>query len=747
MKKNIITGVLLLLALYTYAQNTLKGKVSSTDGNPLSKVSVYIPSLEKGSYSNENGEFIIQNIPSGNYSVIFRFLGYQSKYLTLSITEQEVSVTVTLEPGVIEMEEIVLSTPFHKKQKENVVKVEIAALNKLKEEGVVSLSEGLRSIPGVSTLTTGLGIAKPVIRGLTGNRILVYTQDVRLENQQFGDEHGLGVNESGIKSVEVIKGPASLLYGSDALGGIVYINPESYALSNTSSTDIQTNYFSNTLGLNTNIGFKKSYENLKFLVRLGNNTHGDYRTGNEKKVTNSRFNNYDIKAGLGYSKNNIHTSFRYNYSDNRVGIPHGIEEQTNNRSLIDPKQNIFSSILSNTTKIIFDNSSLEFNLGYTFNNRKEFEGEEEHEGEEEEEEEEEEHGHGGEAALNNNLKTLGYNAKYLFNPTEKINLITGVQGMFQTNKNLGEEILIPDADVKDIGVFAVSHYHFSSTNDILFGVRFDHRNISSTVERRSINNNFNSFTGSAGWRSDINEAWISRINIASGFRSPNLSELTSNGVHHGTNRFEIGDINLKREQNIQLDFSLEHHTKHVEIFANAFYNTINNYIYLKPSGTRINNRMVFNYVQNNANLYGGELAFHFHPHPLDWLHVESNVEWVEGRLKNNNFLPLIPPISISNTLKVDFNLTENVNHLYGFINLKSYLAQNNVDEFETKSPAFNLWSVGVGTNVYFGKKILKLHITTTNLFNESYIAHLSRLKSDNVQNIGRNINFGLRLNL
>jgi len=116
------------------------------------------------------------------------------------------------------------------------------------------------------------------------------------------------------------------------------------------------------------------------------------------------------------------------------------------------------------------------------------------------------------------------------------------------------------------------------------------------------------------------------LNVASGFRAPNLAELTSNGVHEGTYRYEIGNNDLKTEQNIQTDLNFEYKNSHFEWYANGFYNHINNYIYAAPSGNFLNGFAVFEYIQNNARLYGGEAGVHFHPHPFDWLHLESNLK-------------------------------------------------------------------------------------------------------------------------
>src|SRR5690606_6037827 len=146
----------------------------------------------------------------------------------------------------------------------------------------------------------GHGIGKPEIRGFSSNRVLTYTRGVRLENPQFGDEHGIGINEAGIESVDVIKGPASLLYGSDALGGDSYLTPQQFAAAAETHGDINSSYFSNTLGTSTNLGIKTSGERLKFLARGSYSSFSDYKTGEDYRVTNSRFNEKDFKTGFQY---------------------------------------------------------------------------------------------------------------------------------------------------------------------------------------------------------------------------------------------------------------------------------------------------------------------------------------------------------------------------------------------------------------------------------------------------------------
>jgi len=682
---------------------------------------IYLPELEKGTTTDEDGLFKIENLPSGNYKIIVSFIGYETQSLNIKIPNDE-QLAVQLKPSAIEMEEVIISTPFHKLQSENVMKVEQEKISDLKAKGAMNLSDGLSNIAGVESVTTGISIGKPVIRGLSSNRVLVYAQGVRLENQQFGDEHGLGLNDSGIESVEVIKGPASLLYGSDALGGVLYFNPERFALENTSSTDASYNYFSNTKGFNTNIGYKSSADKFKYIFRGGIAEHSDYNT-KDYRVTNTRFKEKDFKSAMGYQISKFKTEFRYNVNNLKTGIPEEIGEQSTDKTPLFPFQDITNHVFSSKSVVFFNGSSLDVNMGFLYNDRKEFEA-------------------STEPSLRMKLKTFNYDVKYNMPQFGKFETIVGIQGMNQTNTNYGSETLIPNATTNDFGVLAVSHIHFEKA-DVQLGARFDHRSIDVT---NGIRPNYNSFNGALGVKTNLTEQITARLNFASGFRAPNLAELTSDGVHEGTNRYEIGNPNLKNEQNFQSDLAIEFKNDHIEFFANAFYNKVNQYIFLSPNGMLIENSPAYNYEQADANLYGGEFGLHFHPHPLDWLHIESSFETVTGKQNDDSYLPLIPANTWNNTIRVEFKDSW-IKEGYTFLKLSSTFDQNNVSVFETYTPGYNLLSAGAGGKIKIFDRELSVSISGNNLTDKQYINHLSRLKPDGIYNIGRNITVGLTCTL
>jgi iron complex outermembrane recepter protein len=732
--KLFFTALFIGFSILAFGQNSVNGTISDHHSKAIESVTVSIPELHRETISDANGHYNFDNLPNGNFSITFSSIGYANKTINLTLTQKETLLNIVLEETSTHMDEMIVSTVFNKLQSQNVMKVEHQSVKQLQQKGAATLAEGLATIPGVSQISTGTSIGKPVIRGLSGNRVLVYSQGVRLENQQFGDEHGLGMSDAGVESVEVIKGPASLLYGSDALGGVLYFNPEKFTKANTFSGNFNQKLFSNTKGSNSTFGIKTSSDNWKFLTRASYSTHADYEIPSGEKVINTRFIEKDYKIGIGYANTYYNSEFRYNYNNLNIGLPEEDIVSEHFRTPLYPKQDIDNHILSWHQKYFFRNSKLEADLGYTYNNRKELEAIDE-------------------VALHMKLKTASYNLKYYLPKFGKLETILGVQGLHQTNKNNGTELLIPDATTNDIGVLLTSNYEWKS-NTLQAGIRYDNRKINTKTHGISgeegyfeaIDKSFESFNTSLGYKTKLHDNLTLRLNIATGFRAPNLAELTSNGVHEGSNRYEIGNANLKNEQNLQTDLNLEYGNAHFEFFANGFYNHINDYIFLSPNGNSIDGNPAYNYIQDNAALYGGEIGIHLHPHPLDWLHFVSSFESVTGKKDSGDYLPLIPANKVSNTIRTEFNLQKWFKNGYALVNVDHILNQNNNSAFETKSNDYTLLNLGFGGKVTLGKATFDLSLNANNLLNKTYISHLSRLKSDGIPNIGRNIIMGLNFN-
>lgn len=732
--KNIFKILLLLVSTAGYSQYKISGYVTNSRQQNLQGVIIHMEENNVETKSDEKGYYEFISVPKGQHKIIFQAIGYDIKTVLLSTLTSENTLNVELLEKAQHLDAVIVSTFYNKIQSQNVMKVEHASINELKEKGGISLIDGLATLPGVSQISTGNSIGKPVIRGLSGNRVVVYSQGVRMENQQFGEEHGLGLNANGMESVEVIKGPASLLYGSDALGGVVYFNPEKYAPYKEKAADFEQSYFTNTKGTSTSIGYKTTPSKFKFLARGNYASHADYRIPSGDKITNTRFIEKDFKTGMGYSNSKIATDLRYNYNLINLGLPEEDLENSGSRNPLFPKQEVANHLLSLNQKVYFKNSKIEADFGYSINDRKEIEAP-------------------NEVALSMKLNTASYNVKYFMPKMNRWETIIGIQGMDQTNTNFGEELLIPNANSNDFGAFATTNYSWNS-NVLQAGIRYDNRNITTSshgIEGEEgyfepLNKQFNSFNASLGYKTNFSNNLLTRISIASGFRPPNLSELTSNGVHEGSNRYEIGTNALKNEQNFQVDINLEFKNEHFEAFTNGFYNHINRYIYISPTGNQIEGNDVYFYTQNNAQLYGSEIGIHFHPHPFDWLHFTSSFENVNGT-QGSTHLPLIPANQWKNNLRITLKNSPWYTNGYIAAFFNYTLKQNKISAFETPTLDYLLVNFAVGGTITLGKKIIQLNFSGTNLLNKMYVNHLSRLKADGINNRGRNIMLRLNFDL
>ncbi|GHS85989.1 TonB-dependent receptor [Bacteroidia bacterium] len=640
--------------------------------------------------------------------------------------------------------EVVVSGSRSKLDDQSVTNVtKLNLVNSAETQGF-SLSQKLAGVAGISNFSTGTGIGKPVIRGLSGNRIAIFSQGIRIENQQWGDEHGLGLDENGYAGVEIIKGPASLLYGSDALGGVLYFSDALYAQTNSIEGSLGSEYNSNTNGWRNTGAVKLSKNRFHWNTFGGYTTHTDYKDGNHNVVPNSRFHTGDFKTSLGYTGKTFISALKYSFLNEHYGlteIEEDVEPITNGRRPELPYQALTTHILSAENTYFFENTSkLKVNFGYVFNNRKEFED-------------------GNVAALDMNLGTFSYDAKWY---SQRLNnrwtFTVGSQGMYQTNTNKGKEWLIPDATTTDIGLFAVSDYYYTDKSYWQIGLRLDGRTIDGKqhggedVESYfpKFSETYTAFNFSTGIVQSLAPNLSLRASLSSGYRAPNMFELLSDGVHEGTNRYEIGNPALKTENSYQVDVSLDYKNEHVELFLNPYFNYIRNYIYLRPSDEILEEQPVYYYTQAGAYLYGGEAGFHFHPHAFDWLHVEGSYSNTFGEQTDRQDLPLMPSQKLNATVRAHFsskNLPATKFLRKGSVYLQNQysFAQNRIAEYEISTPAYNLVNVGLSFEVHCGKQKINFDAAINNLFNQTYYDHLSRYKQEGIYDRGRNLNLRLSL--
>jgi iron complex outermembrane recepter protein len=733
MKKHFI---FILLYIFTWhsldAQGLLQGRITGQDSRPLPAANIFIHELNKGTVSDENGLYKLANIPAGKFRVQYSFLGYSPEVSTVFFTDSTLELNVILRETSIETKEIVISGGFNATQHENAVNIEILKLSSLTNIITPNTSELLTKVPGVNMISKGPGVAKPVIRGLSMDNVLVLNNGVRNENYQYSDHHPLGIDEFGIADVEIIKGPASLLYGSDAIGGVVNFIRERPAPVGQIMGDYNLQMFLNSMGISTNLGLKGSSKSFSGGIRFGTKTNADFLQGGGDFVPNSRFNTISFKADGGFSGKKAVSKLFYEYSKQKLGLSE--EEAVEAITSRGRKNEIWyqqfnNHLVSSQNKIFLNRYKIDLNAAFQSAELVHYAGVDEVE-------------------IDMRLSTLTYEAKLNLPSSEKSEYIIGFQGFNQLNRNIpgAEEILLPDANTNNYGLFALLQYYFFHGFKVQAGLRYDRKAISTQQVglpgdegyRAALNNDYGSFSGSVGATYELADRLFFRANFAAAYRTPNLAELTSNGMHE--TRYELGNNDLLPQKAYETDASIHYHIENLTLDLAGFYNVVNDFIYINPTGdTTAEGYSVYLYTQNDAFLYGGEAGFHLHPERLKWIHFEATFSSVIGKLTDGDYLPFIPADNLNFELKFE---KEKIGKLEeSFIRFKSSTTfrQDRPAIEEEATDGYTLLDFAIGTTIPAGKQRIVLQMAVNNVFDKKYIDHLSTLKEVNYFNPGRNI--------
>ena len=769
-------------------QSSVDGIISDAKtGYPLAGATIYFPDLRKGAIADEKGYYHIGSINAGKYLVEISYQGYASIIETIEINGA-ITHNYSLQTSIVEQEAVtVTGVSFATRTKQNPQPVSIVKhgdfLNTASSNIIDALS---KSVPGLSVLTTGPAISKPFIRGLGYNRVVIVNDGIRQEGQQWGDEHGIEIDDYSAQRAEVLKGPASLIYGSDAIAGVINIQSQLPAPEGNIKVNFESEYQTNNRlrGFYGNIGGTKN--------GFSWNAYGDYKGAQDYKnkydgyVFNSKFYNKNFGGMLGYGGNWGSSHLLITNFDQHIGIvegdrdeatgqfiktlPGGDEAAATNKDFkqIEPEvpfQHIRHFKLTADNTFNLGKDRLDLLAGFQRNQRQEF-------------------GNPDDTKIPNawfDLKTMNYAVRFHLPSAKNFKTSFGINGMYQTNTNKADEVIIPNYDLFDIGAYAYIQYTKEKLS-LSGGLRIDNRHVKGkpmTVDGEAkfdaFAQNFSNVSGSIGLAYQATDKVTLKLNVARGFRAPNFAELASNGAHEGTNRYEVGNNNLNSEVSVQADAGIEIATEHISFTGNVFYNNINNFIFYQKVSNNAgqdslitdpesgNLLYVFRFNQNDAHLYGAELHIDIHPHPLDWLHFENTFSYTKGQFNNEvagtKNIPFIPAAKLISELKGNFlSKGKTIKNLYCSLTGDYTFKQNNPFtgyNTETATNGYFIVNTGIGTEIINkGKSICSIHLSGLNLADVAYQNHLSRLKYTAVNNVtgrkgvyetGRN--FSIKINV
>jgi iron complex outermembrane recepter protein len=799
----MMTVASVLATQNTFAQNTITGNIKDENTQEsLINATIYITDLKIGANTDANGQYTFSNVPNGNYLFEVQYVGYKNETERIRI-DKNVQQDFFLNAAVSELNEVVVTAVTRSTElKQSPLIIKPLSKNELNENASTNLIDGLKNVAGVNQITTGAAISKPTIRGLGYTRVITLYDGIRQEGQQWGDEHGIEIDEYAVDRIEIVKGSGSLMYGSDGIAGVLnFISPKS-PINGASKTQFVTNYQSNNNLIGTSISNAGSKNSVQWLGRLSHKAAGNYKNAYDGKVYNSGFREIDGNLFVGINKNWGYTHLNVNSFNTKLAITEGERDSlghfifevpdgqggtlTKSANTSDlqgyaigyPHQIVNHLRVSANNYFILKKGTINLDIGVQNNKRQEF----------------------GDvlnpktASLFFDLTTVNYNLRYNLPDLNKWETSIGLSGMQQSNHNKGLEYLIPEYQLFDIGGFVFSQRNFNKKWVVAGGLRFDNRNITTkellldSLENRVIikddltkikfdgfQKNYNSFSGSLGLTYQMTKSSTWKFNVSQGFRAPNIAEISSNGKHEGSFRYEYGNPNLKSEVSHQVDIAYFLNSKHLTLEVTPFANFISNYIFAeKLSSTNggdsipdlTDPALAFKFAQGNAQLFGGELLMDCHPHPLHWLHIENAFSFVQARQQrqtdSTKYLPFIPAAKYRGELKAKFKtINKSLSNGYIKCTIDHYFAQNHVYSAyntETTTPAYTLLSAGFGFAVqaFKRKDFMQFYVSAENLTNVAYQNHLSRLKyapqneatgRTGVFNMGRNVSVKMIVNL
>ncbi len=751
------------VVLFSAQEGHAKQLILKSDFPPAD---IYANDLQVGTSIDSLGRFHICDIPPGEHVFTVSSIGYESVRFTLK-TQLDTTVEVVLIQRVLETAELTVTGITRSGDvKTNAQALQIIDARVWQRNTSQGLIQLLANQPGIASINTGAAIAKPVIRGLGYNRIVTVSDGVRQEGQQWGDEHGIEIDDFGISKVEVLKGPGSLMYGSDAIAGVINIIDPLPDRKQLIRGKVMLGYQSNNGQRNTAAVLSGGKNRWSYLIRSSSKDAHCYQNARDGYVANSAFNSSAAKAIItthrkwGYSQM-IYSGYRMKLGlieGERDSLGRFLTPQMVNGQLVSeintdsvyrlyalqyPQQDILHQKYVSNTRIYFGKRNLKMVYAYQENVRKEMATEFQRNAPD----------------LWMRLRTGTYQLQLNGESAKQISWSIGSSGMLQASKNFGAEQLIADYRLLDAGMYGLLYGNWKS----LYwqgGLRYDHR----WMEWQSNQKEFGGVSGSIGSSYQFAKSHYVKVNVSKGYRAPNAAELTSNGVHEGALRYEIGNARLKPESSIQTDVQLMLNWSHFSLTSSLFQNNVNNFIYINRlenwnfTDSILQGMPVFEFKEQDAILRGFEVQYDYHPHPLDWLHIGQSLSYVTAHFvgatnTDQYYLPNIPPMRLVSNVQAEFpkfghylqDLELGVNYMYVWRQTQIYSAF----QTETNTNGYGLLNAKVSAkmNIRWFES-LDVVVSGNNLLNTVYQDHLSRLKYaplntangyNGVWNMGRNI--------
>lgn len=777
----------------SYGQNqyTLMGLVADEYKKPLAGAAVFLLPEKNGVITDSLGRFVVSNLKGGLYTIEISYVGYHTIVDTINVNG-DIFYQARLKPAILTLQEVLVTDNYAEKRKrEESLNIEIVNNDYLKQNMGGSLMKSLERLPGLSTIDIGAGQSKPVIRGLGFNRVVVVENNIKHESQQWGADHGLEIDQYSVDYIEVIKGPASLMYGSDAISGVIDLKNRRVPADNTfgGTLDLTGKTNNDFLGASVSVFGRKKWFFANF--RATYLDYADYKVPTDSvdiysyraplyrnQLRNTAGNEQNLHFSAGIIQSDFQSRLFVSHVNSKSGFfanAHGLEPRRVDTSLHDksardinyPYQEVQHFKVINASQYNRGKMKLEFDLGFQRNFRQEWS---------------QYVNHGYMPAIfpdtlnfpsdlerQFDKSVFSGNLKLTYNISEKTHFSFGFSSDLQNNKIDGRGFIIPAFRQLNAGTYIFGKHAFTSRSSIQTGIRYDCGRINTgqyydwfpspvvtggdtTFQfLKRANNIYRKFTNvswSAGYVFNP-EQWAIKVNIGKSFRMPIAKELAANGVNFHHFSYEVGNAGLLPEVSWQLDAGVEYGSTIFVVGITPFVSYFPNYIYLNPTPKYDRlygaGNQVFNYTQSEVFRYGGEI--HAHYQVLTSLQLGIIGEYVYSRQlsgeKKGFSLPFSPPASVIFNLKYQKTKLHHIENSYVSVDYRVAAAQTHIVPPEEITEGYQVINLSCGGDISMGNQKLSVSVQVQNLFNNKYFNHTSYYRLINVPEQGRNVVFNL----
>ncbi len=754
----------------------------------LPAASIMLQPGERHLQSDGDGFFSMDGLERGNYLLTVQYIGYETLRLSMAVV-QDTLLHLHLHPSALQLKEV---TVEGRSQRERVLPSSLAVEEigrlYLLQHNAVSFANTLSALPGLSSMDIGAGFSKPVIRGLGFNRVAVADRGIVQQNQQWGADHGLEIDQYDVDNVRVHKGPMSLFFGSDAMGGVIEILPPTLPEHDGVWGEALLTYKSNNdlYGTSVVVNSKKGAWYLRGRATL--QSYADYRLPadtvtylswqlpiHDRRMKNTAGRERNLSLSANYDNGRINSWLHASLIGAKNGFfpgAHGVpslsrlqpDGEARNMEMPFSTSNHFKLISNN--KISLSRTTMQVDLGYQRNRREELSPFHTH------------YGTQPPPATNPDLElrflldTYSTHLRLMIDEEQQWRKTIGLAGEYQHNWVGGYSFLLPAFDRWTTGAYWLNEWVLGKKISLTGGVRYDvgslivegyydpllayylrtqqqsEEQVLFYAERaEALQRHFGDWSGAVGFTSRPDGRQAIKMNIGKSFRYPSANELASNGVHHGAFRHEKGEPTLTSESSFQWDMEYRLAGRRWEVTVSPFLSWFNNYIYLEPSGewsVLPHTGQVYRYRQAEAVMGGGEVAASYAPD--DHWRLSSDLEYIYNKNMTDHYpLPFSPPTTVTSELAYSGAGGKSVAHYMLRLEHRWIFAQERVARNEDPTPGTQLWNLSASIHWLIGRKRVFTDLQVQNILDRPFLNHLSFYRRLNLPEPGRNMQLIVRV--